>query len=625
MKKGAIVFILIMVLTANVNANIDPVKFLVARLDYSTYDLKHLYYFEQPYQAIFPADEESIHHDMFVHIVPAGDFGETTIRCRTTGEVVYYAKTIWMGTGQHIFPPSEYEIFETDSIENRNLQFVDFDTSFFFVENDWLRADSAWRMAMEFAPLSRFNDEHFGVLSYLHYFTLGMADPSTAEWIIIFYTTPNEIPEGKWQNISQFFPDQHIHDVNAHFAFSDTVYTTTRGGAFKSFDGGEVWQKIEIEPEIDLNVTALAATPNPWVDCLCEVIYLGTEEYTMIPEDRKGRVIRSWIDGVEWEDTKFPDKAVTAIGLNPANPRIAYAASYNPFYYQWGLYKLASDTTWTKILPEPADSRLIKGNCIKVNPKDTNAVYVGSDHGLFLSTDGGISWAETLNHFTISAIDFYEGLILVSTFGQTRSDGIYASEDNGKSWRVWCYWLYCSDFIVTYPFNGGPPYFYLADSARGVFGTRAPGYNWRKINEETTLKNVTCLSAGPAKPTQIFAGSGEGLFKYTDISTGITRYEEKVKPIKTRSLIRNYPNPFNNETRINYSVPSGDAHVTLKIYNFMGQQVTILVNELKTMGEYTIVWRGGNSSGKRLPSGIYFISFEVSGLCREVIKAVLLK
>ncbi len=594
-------------------------------MDYSTYDLKHLYYFEQPYQAIFPADEESIHHDMFVHIVPAGDFGETTIRCRTTGEVVYYAKTIWMGTGQHIFPPSEYEIFETDSTENRNLQFVDFDTSFFFVETDWLRADSAWRMAMELAPLSKFNDEHFGVLAYLHYFSLGVADPATAEWIIIFYTIPDEIPEGNWKKVSQGFPDQYIHDVHAHFAFTDTVYAATRGGAFKSSDGGEAWQRIEIGTEQNLNVTALAGAPNPWVDCLCEVIYLGTEEYTMIPEDRKGRVVRSWIDGEEWEDTKFPDKAVTAVGLNHANPKTAYASSYNPFYYQWGLFKLSSDTAWTKILPEPADSRLIRVNCIEVNPKDTNAVYVGSDHGLFFSTDGGMSWTETLNYFTISAIDFYEDLILVSTFGQTRSDGIYASEDNGKSWRVWCYWIHCSDFIVTYPFNGEPPYFYLADSARGVFGTRAPGYNWRKFNEETTLKNVTCLSASPAKPTVLYAGTEDGLFKYTEISTGIPEFLNERKLAQTHSLIRNYPNPFNSETRIDYSVLSGEAHVTLKIFNSVGQQVAVLVDELKGMGDYSVIWHGRNSSGKKLASGIYLISFEIRGLGREVIKAVLLQ
>ena len=65
------------------------------------------------------------------------------------------------------------------------------------------------------------------------------------------------------------------------------------------------------------------------------------------------------------------------------------------------------------------------------------------------------------------------------------------------------------------------------------------------------------------------------------------------------SLSQNYPNPFNPTTSIAYTIPV-DAHVTLKIYNMLGQEVATLVSGDLSAGEYTAMW---NASGT--PSGAY--------------------
>lgn len=65
------------------------------------------------------------------------------------------------------------------------------------------------------------------------------------------------------------------------------------------------------------------------------------------------------------------------------------------------------------------------------------------------------------------------------------------------------------------------------------------------------------------------------------------------------SLEQNYPNPFNPSTKIKYSIPE-ETHVVLKIYNIVGQQVSVLVNEKKIAGFYE-----SSFEGKNLPSGIY--------------------
>jgi len=65
-------------------------------------------------------------------------------------------------------------------------------------------------------------------------------------------------------------------------------------------------------------------------------------------------------------------------------------------------------------------------------------------------------------------------------------------------------------------------------------------------------------------------------------------------------LEQNYPNPFNPATTINFGIPQSE-HVTLTIYNLVGQKITTLVDEELTSGEYSVTF-----DASRLPSGVYF-------------------
>ena len=71
-------------------------------------------------------------------------------------------------------------------------------------------------------------------------------------------------------------------------------------------------------------------------------------------------------------------------------------------------------------------------------------------------------------------------------------------------------------------------------------------------------------------------------------------------------LDNNYPNPFNPETIINYSIKeAGD--VTIEVYNIKGQLVKILVNDIRETGNYTTIWNGRDNSNKSVSSGVYFV------------------
>jgi hypothetical protein len=52
----------------------------------------------------------------------------------------------------------------------------------------------------------------------------------------------------------------------------------------------------------------------------------------------------------------------------------------------------------------------------------------------------------------------------------------------------------------------------------------------------------------------------------------------------------------------------------LTVYDVLGRRVAVLADELQTMGEHFASWNGLGGEGKRLPSGIYFMSLEYGGM-----------
>lgn len=77
-----------------------------------------------------------------------------------------------------------------------------------------------------------------------------------------------------------------------------------------------------------------------------------------------------------------------------------------------------------------------------------------------------------------------------------------------------------------------------------------------------------------------------------------------VEPLVT-TLDRNYPNPFNPETAIRFTL-SEPANVEIDIFNIRGQLVRKLLDEQIDKGKHQIIWDGRDDSRRRVSSGIYF-------------------
>ena len=104
----------------------------------------------------------------------------------------------------------------------------------------------------------------------------------------------------------------------------------------------------------------------------------------------------------------------------------------------------------------------------------------------------------------------------------------------------------------------------------------------------------------------IAASGGE----YIDVSLDIVPDQFAINGI--------YPNPFNPIANIDYVVPS-ESHLSVRIYDIIGNEVDVLVDDVQLAGHYKIQW-----NAEQFSSGVYFIRFELLGQSK-VQKMVLMK
>ena len=86
-------------------------------------------------------------------------------------------------------------------------------------------------------------------------------------------------------------------------------------------------------------------------------------------------------------------------------------------------------------------------------------------------------------------------------------------------------------------------------------------------------------------------------------STNLESEENLSTPVPVIALT-NYPNPFNPETRIRYSIGK-DTFVKVEVFNIKGQLVKTLVNEFTAAGNHSVTWNGTDDNNNRTSSGIY--------------------
>ncbi len=122
-----------------------------------------------------------------------------------------------------------------------------------------------------------------------------------------------------------------------------------------------------------------------------------------------------------------------------------------------------------------------------------------------------------------------------------------------------------------------------------------------------------------------FASDGCGTATLTvnfDIATTVELIEGSSLP-EEFYLSQNYPNPFNPTTKIEFGIAE-KSHVKVAVYNVLGQEIRVLVDEYKSAGSYYTWWDGKSNFGLSVSSGIYFYKLETLQYF-ETKKMILLK
>lgn len=294
------------------------------------------------------------------------------------------------------------------------------------------------------------------------------------------------------------------------------------------------------------------------------------------------------------------------------------------------------------------------GSFLLATAGDQILAYTGSSSSpkfLYAVNDSGSSWQA--NALTANSSALPLGLVNNETAVALvkKNNGIYSEDILGDEEQLRLnvstpsYWT-MSDSRLTMP-SGILPLPVELTSFTGVTRGRKVVLRWVTATEinnfgfevERTLGGlqsaVGSLSDGKAGWQKIGFMQGHGNsnspkeYSFIDKSASAGLYSYRLKQIDNGGkfeysneieidlsvpskfiLEQNYPNPFNPSTKIGWQQPF-DSHVSLKVYDILGNEVVALVDEHKKAGSYEVEFsiRGGNS--KHLASGVYFYRIAV--------------
>lgn len=345
-----------------------------------------------------------------------------------------------------------------------------------------------------------------------------------------------------------------------------------------------IWVTSSPDPRIRGENPAITCDTSGNIWCIWTMLDTSGVEYAYLV---------SHYDGNEWAPPSWLKRIVPGEITYTAGITIDRKGNiwvcYNGHEYIWVQYWNGSDWSSPESIGTCFDhtypSMCANSSYVWVSWFDSEANM--GEGGIFARYYDGVVWS--------NLIDFPHHFDPPMGWHNSHAD-VYL-DAQGRLWAGW--WetqaIYCPNYLI--PASSYKEDVWeeisVVDSFIGAWG----GY-----------PSITC---GPGKVWLVWQSEKEGDWNIYTSWTEITGVEEPIAiSISGYAIpLESYPNPFDSFTSISYYLPKR-CKVRLTIYNIQGQSVRTLVNGEEKRGLNTVIWEGRDNSGRKVPSGPYFLRLE---------------
>ena len=325
---------------------------------------------------------------------------------------------------------------------------------------------------------------------------------------------------------------------------------------------------------------------------------------------------------------------INPFGLDPVNPNRMFCAGGNHLYYHPNVSQIPGGSQtptslgWVKVNEEPLDNDQV--SAVEVSA-DASKVYYGTSSGRLFRLDNAndqlmfdLVALDSLTNGYVSSIalnpENSDHIIVI--FSNYNIPSIFESQDGGESF------VDISGNLEENPdgSGSGPSVRWaeiipknsgnliLVGTSTGLYGTENPdGSSTIWIKESPNLIGSSIIMMMDYRPSDgrlVIATHGNGV--YTTNISGFKQIEP-VYPIGEQfNVLATYPNPFQDKTQIQYTLPE-DGEVRIDILYPNGGLINTILWAHQVAGANSVTWDGTTPSGTALSNGIYFYRIRYAG------------
>lgn len=392
---------------------------------------------------------------------------------------------------------------------------------------------------------------------------------------------PKTLHSQSWSLLPNSPTSGFRHD-GMSFINADTGWVVNVDGyIYKTTDGGDSFTQLLFQPETSFRCVGFADANRGWAGNLGPGAFSPGNDTIPLYETNDG--------GVSWQPVTNISGPIPKglCGMRVVNDSVVYAVGRvgGPCHI---LKTSDGGASWTSIPPPPnafflidchffsSDTGLVVGS--------SGTVWADERYAIYYTTDGGANWQQVAQTSTFNGhgwkIDFPSSNVGYVSIETQSSDSIpvLKTTDGGLTWeeKLWHIPIWYQQGIGFVNDSTG----WCGALANTVKKTTDGGDSWAVVPFVNHFNRFRWVNDSVAY------ASGNRIWKYSKgPATGLENSNGQQEIPKGLALGPNFPNPFQTETTIPYSIPH-PGWVTLKVYDMVGRPVATLVDEFQESGDY---------------------------------------